>query len=904
MFSRTAYKTKNHYVPGGNGGRGGDGGSRPTHPLIFGGHDGPPGVSQVLVLGEDGSSVVYSSRYMLEVVEFVVRDENEDGINEPGEHLIISNIVVKNSGQMPSPKGANIKIMIRGTKWLEPVMTPLTMPSEIPPGHQTEVSGTLRALIKNESEPRTAGTLLNAQDAVSLRAYSNRLQREIPEFNGSMPVVYQYPLLMTTPKYLDCVAKGDTVRFSWTVANISKKAQGHASATRRQAGTHISDPEAMFDLQRAYPETPHDVTDMIGVLEPGESMPITVDFQVSQLVGEFTAGSMLVNLILSHPSGGAMRAVVSFDLRIQVSPSYRYNPSARFLLVTSAQSPNDFVLQVIKFIRLDLNLGVDVFNLSLSGSFKDPRTQQDVLANYAGKSIIILGNTMNYFQNGVREPYELLEAGHTFTLLKAGTNFLIVAPGNMRSLKGFAHLLSVPVPSPSTGPQKTPPGSVKDVVRELNSTSHSAVITLGVKKKMLQSLDKTIASTADSAQEQISETFPLRRFTVATCDTAAAVPNTSSTGKKAAVAEKTGSLAVVEGLGHDTKFVASLQPIPVEKPVLSEYNMAMITHTLPFKDQCGIFWNLAGRDTSSGVSSQVVYTGGPLQHISAVPAVDGERERLFSSIACEAISWSIKTQIASELAHFCAGSGSPHSNLLAQLPLLYQFVSAAPKALPSSLNSTQTFNSLLGVLGHLRGVTSPLSLGQKLGQTFGTGMGKRKSKVRSVVVGQVSDPLLKLYVIPKIVSKDTSAKVITKNKSPVDEVLDIETRTKKQLAQIKQAKPDLDRVARSHELACALLEQLTRTPDARFLDVVNASTAAKGEASGGGSHVVTVMSKEQYALLRRQQAERQVRLVDDIAFSYGRLKSMVRKVEGSGGAPLDGAVVQGVAGLSLSIGVC
>ncbi|KAK3317113.1 hypothetical protein B0T19DRAFT_363246 [Cercophora scortea] len=899
MFTRTAYKTESHYVPGGNGGRGGDGGSRPTHPLIFGGHDGPPGVSQVLVLGSDGSSVVYPSRYMLEVVEFVVRDENEDGINEPGEHLIVSNIVVKNSGQMPSPKGANIHIMIRGTKWLEPVIAPLTMPSGIPPGHQTEVFGTLRARIKDETEPRTAGTLLNAQDAVSLRAYSNRLQREIPEFNGSMPVVYQYPLLMTTPKYLDCVAKGDTVKFSWTIANISNRAQGHASATRRQTGTHISDPGAMFDLQRAHPETPHDITDMIGVLEPGESIPITVDFQVSQLVEEFTAGSMLVNLILSHPSSGVMRAVVSFDLRIQVSPSYRYNPSARFLLVTTAQSPNDFVLQVIKFINLDLNLEVDVFNLSLSGSFKIPRTQQDVLGNYAGKSVIILGNTMNYFQNGVREPYELLEVGQTFALLKAGTTFLIVSPGNMRSLKGFAHLLSVPVPSPSAAAsQKTPPGSVKDVVRELISTTHSAVITLTVKKKLLQNLDKTIASTADLAQEQISETFPLRTFTVATCDTTPAVANGTSSAKKPV--EKTGALAIVEGLSHEAKFVASLQPIPAEKPVLSEYNMAIITHALPFKDQCGIFWNLAGRDTSSGVHSQIVYSGKALQHISTVPGVDGERGSLFNPMACEAIAWSIKTQISSELAHFCAGSGSPHSNLLAQLPLLHHFVSTAPKTLSLSPNTPKAFNSLVGILGYLRGVTSPLSLGQKLGQTFGTGMGKRKSKVRSVVVGQVSDPLVKLCVVPKTGTEGSFPKgVITKAKSPSDELLDIETKTKKQLAQIKQGKPEIDRVARSHELACAMLEQLTSTSDARFLDVLNRSSSAKGESAG--STVVTVMTKEQYALLRQQQAERQVRLANDIAFSYDRLSGMVSKVQGSGGVSPNAQepVVQGVAGLSI-----
>ena len=66
----------------------------PLHP----GRDGPSGFSQITVLFEDGTSTAYPSRYMLEVVGFDVADENGDGINEPGEHIIVSNIVVQNTG--------------------------------------------------------------------------------------------------------------------------------------------------------------------------------------------------------------------------------------------------------------------------------------------------------------------------------------------------------------------------------------------------------------------------------------------------------------------------------------------------------------------------------------------------------------------------------------------------------------------------------------------------------------------------------------------------------------------------------------------------------------------------------------------------------------------------------------
>ena len=163
---------------------------------------------------------MYPSRYMLEVVDFKVTDENGDGINEPGEHLIVSDIVIRNTGMMPSPRLSKLQVLIRGTKWLEPVPEPLQLPVEIPPGHSVQVPGRLRAFIKNETASRDPGTLLQARDTVSLRAYSMRLQRDVPEFKGGVDITCQYPFLMTTPKYLDCVAKGDTVRFSWTVSKL------------------------------------------------------------------------------------------------------------------------------------------------------------------------------------------------------------------------------------------------------------------------------------------------------------------------------------------------------------------------------------------------------------------------------------------------------------------------------------------------------------------------------------------------------------------------------------------------------------------------------------------------------------------------------------------------------------
>jgi len=49
-------------------------------------------------LRKDLTEGTYTSRYRLIVKSFDVIDENEDGINEPGEYLHVKNIVVENTG--------------------------------------------------------------------------------------------------------------------------------------------------------------------------------------------------------------------------------------------------------------------------------------------------------------------------------------------------------------------------------------------------------------------------------------------------------------------------------------------------------------------------------------------------------------------------------------------------------------------------------------------------------------------------------------------------------------------------------------------------------------------------------------------------------------------------------------
>jgi hypothetical protein len=87
--------------PAGATGNPGRPGIRPST-LLSGGRHGPNGSAQIRVLQRDGTERYYPRAYELEVTGFDVVDENMDGINEPGEHLIVQNIRVKNKGTTQS----------------------------------------------------------------------------------------------------------------------------------------------------------------------------------------------------------------------------------------------------------------------------------------------------------------------------------------------------------------------------------------------------------------------------------------------------------------------------------------------------------------------------------------------------------------------------------------------------------------------------------------------------------------------------------------------------------------------------------------------------------------------------------------------------------------------------------
>ncbi|KAK3390619.1 hypothetical protein B0H63DRAFT_557564 [Podospora didyma] len=722
-----------HSRPGGRNGRNAPPGHMPSTNLTAG-RSGPQGSVQVKVIRGDLSEATYPGVYMLQVVSFDIIDENEDGINEPGEHLLVHNIRVRNSGGMPSPEQRTIQLLIQGTQFLEPIATaPLELPRSIQPGQEVDVPGVLRAFIRNEWSEKPLGQFLRYEEKVSLVAFFNeRLGRPIPNFSGVSVVYIQYPLALDPPRYLDCVSKGNSVRFSWTLHNNSTKTYGVDGMLRRAAATKLTDRYRFFTLTHATEEKPEEATDDIPELEPNSVMTIDQDFRVDERALEFSEGFLSLELMLSDPITGKMRSVQKHQMNMQISGVYSLSQNPSFLLVVNSKTPNHAIHQIITLIRYRLHTSLDIFNLSLTGSYESPVTKDNVLKSYQGKSVIIFGNKFPFFDKGDRNPWDILDPWQTGLLIKSRTSILFAAVDDFQGLNDWAAKVTFPASDFSAGAHSVSQTTSQGLVAELKKTDPkqltSDMVThrIPVKKGTFGSLQSKMDSAAKSVAQTLNKNMPLRRFI--------AVPDMGALEQSSAM----GVLIVCEGVPRNSNILACAGPFPPSPPgthAIADYQMYFIVSCLPFDVKVRMFWNMAGRATGAGgVSCTTIYSGigGFYQPAPGTPAV-------VDSKILAALCLSIQFNITSEIYRFT--STKPRfadpitaEEKLLQLSLTAQFLAAAPAA--HQITDLAAAQLLVSTLGSVHALANPLSPWQSIKGAF-SWMGNRKGKLTPALNGQL-----------------------------------------------------------------------------------------------------------------------------------------------------------------------
>lgn len=310
---------------------------------------------------------------------------------------------------------------------------------------------------------------------------------------------------------------------------------------------------------------------------------------MSDRADQYSNGAFNLELLLSEPGDKEkrfstldcphrpLRSIMHYPIEVQISARYSYNPNSNFLLVVNADTKPEVIQQVFKFIGGDLEMSMDVWNLSVYGNFINPLTGTCVLFEYVGKSVIMFANPFEYFGLGIRSVFGLLDPFTISYLAAAETQFLFPETAvNDGSLGPWFSALNFPTYTPERGSVEIDRKVLIPTINCEQRNGRLSAHTYIVKPQLLKSPKALVGAETKRTTRLLNEYLPLHRFSVS--------PIGTSTKKIA------GTVIVRQGLPRTARVVASFGRWDIYGGGLSNLNTYMVVALLPFKTRAKIFW--------------------------------------------------------------------------------------------------------------------------------------------------------------------------------------------------------------------------------------------------------------------------------------------------------------------------
>lgn len=397
-------------------GRDGRPGEAITEPL-FAGSDGLPGTCSIEVQGLDGAVRAFERPYKLELVDFDVEDENQDGVFEPGESILIKRIRVRNIGErtttsfvrgglrrtaggMPSPV-RRIRLWVASSRWLIPDHSQAHfIPQSIPPGESITINGGIRALIKQPDRSMINAAAFSRKTNVGLIAVMPWLDRELPDFKFTQEIQVEYPCQLRGLDCLNTLAQGSRSQVTWEVGSspvvavtgTNSKLKRH-SKVYNKSRSHLgirSDNARTVHVQVEFPRDSGSLLDAsdnptglrthnIPFTRQRHGTKASQELQICDGASAEASKDLSIALLISsaqseeffeNAPGQQMRLIQRLVLPIHISEHHVYDPRSELLLVTNSQADRRLTQTVRNFVQQELRLGLDCWNISLYGGFR------------------------------------------------------------------------------------------------------------------------------------------------------------------------------------------------------------------------------------------------------------------------------------------------------------------------------------------------------------------------------------------------------------------------------------------------------------------------------------------------------------------------------------------------------
>ena len=506
------------------------------------------------------------------------------------------------------------------------------------------------------------------------------------------------------------------------------------------------------------------VVNAIDIVPPRTSVSTKQMLRISTNAQSYQQITVSLKLYLSVPSvepfeneeaAIAIQLVQQHELLIQVSPHYKYNPEADFLLITNPATDPNQVQAIRDFIKGNLNMETDEWNVGLYGGLSYPLEQgetvpETVLSTYRGKTIIFTGDRFQFFKSGSRRISQICDTRALAKACSQGTSFLFLGSLGDPNFETLVKNITLPISEDIASTAGQVMGSrsfqtKRELIKSLNQQkligSHAfAVYKLPLKSRWYRlGIASSKAELKDTARH-LRKQLPQERFVVSVAEEAATIGGdavdeldlgleSSARHSKAPKAVK--SLVVQHGNPHNLTILAT-EPYKLDhisdntlraapraiQYRLSKYECYTVVASLPAQKRVEIVWE----DQTTNVNEGLGY----------------------SDFALNAVVHSLQMDIHREIQLVVSRGGWPSSLppaaenrdrdvfIKLHLPIVAMFFenhhALTPEPLPKHL---------LGFLYKLEASCLPQTKSQVIHVSL-IPLSKRQSQVRKIIVGAIT----------------------------------------------------------------------------------------------------------------------------------------------------------------------
>ncbi|KAF1848784.1 uncharacterized protein K460DRAFT_428134 [Cucurbitaria berberidis CBS 394.84] len=432
--------------------------------LLSAGQPGESGTVNIAVHGDSGSIQEYDSVWSLELVDFEVEDENGDGVFEPGEHVFIRRIRVRNSGGMPSPTCQIPVTLASNSDWFEKVPSGeggvAFLPTSIPVGGTASTSGAIKVRIKERTlkggRSLTPGCKFSAKDTLRIRADIPWLDRKMPCFEFSKEIDISYPCAFGDFQHLRTVAQGAVSVVHCEIQNSGHRPLGELDHLGQQRVVEIRTTIPLSFGRLIHDSEHQEVIRRLPSIRPRDAVSMEQQFYVlstAQCHRKFwVTFEIYIESPLQDPTSDMLETVLveSQTIQIQVSNAYNPTPNAKMLLIMNPNTTKKQSRAIQLFVTGQLMMEVDICNVHENGGLLSlPKDDSEELCPittaYHGKTVIVLDNEFSYFDAGIRTTSHLWDPQWLSDVATNGNSSLFIGSKDDGALRRIIRSSVFPV---------------------------------------------------------------------------------------------------------------------------------------------------------------------------------------------------------------------------------------------------------------------------------------------------------------------------------------------------------------------------------------------------------------------------------------------------------------------------